>query len=47
MEFKNPPHKKFVEKFSFPELTGKVGLYIVEFIGNGISSRAVIKKGSL
>jgi hypothetical protein len=25
----------------------KVGLFIVEFIGNGMSSRAVIKKGSL
>jgi hypothetical protein len=24
-----------------------VGLFIVEFIGNGLSARAVIKKGSL
>ena len=37
----------FTEKFSFPELSGKVGLFIVEFIGNGLSSRAVIKKGQL
>jgi len=36
-----------VEHFQFPELTGKLGLYIVEFIGNGMSARAVIKKGSL
>jgi hypothetical protein len=28
-------------------LTGKVGLFIVEFIGNGMSGRAIIKKGSL
>lgn len=28
-------------------MNGKPGLYIVEFIGNGISARAVIKKGSL
>lgn len=46
-EFKNPPNKKFIESFTFPELTGKIGLFIVEFIGNGMSSRAVIKKGSL
>jgi hypothetical protein len=28
-------------------LTGQIGLFIIEFIGNGMSSRAVIKKGSL
>lgn len=33
--------------FDFPELNGKVGLFIVEFVGNGRSARAVIKKGSL
>ena len=46
-EYKNPSNKKFLENFTFPELTGKVGLFIVEFIGNGMSARAVIKKGSL
>ena len=46
-EYKNPSNKKFIETFTFPELIGKVGLFIVEFIGNGLSSRAVIKKGSL
>lgn len=30
-----------------PELQGKVGLFIIELFGNGIMSRAVIKKGSL
>lgn len=29
------------------ELKGKVGTFIVELFGNGIKSRAVIKKGSL
>ena len=46
-EYKYPSNKKFVETFKFPELNDKVGLFIVEFIGNGMSSRAVIKKGSL
>ena len=34
-------------KFQFPELNDKVGLFIVDFQGNGKSARAVIKKGSL
>ena len=47
-EFKDrPTNKKYVETFKFPELDGKIGLFIVEFIGNGLSARAVIKKGSL
>jgi hypothetical protein len=47
-EFKDrPTNKKYIETFSFPELDGKIGLFIVEFIGNGLSARAVIKKGSL
>ena len=47
-DFKDrPANKKYVESFQFPELNGKVGLFIVEFIGNGLSARAVIKKGSL
>lgn len=36
-----------VESFEFPELNDKVGLFIIEFLGNGRSARAVIKKGSL
>lgn len=35
------------QSFEFPELNGMVGLFIVEFVGNGRSARAVIKKGSL
>ena len=46
-DFKVPPNRKITESFTFPELTGKLGLFIVEFIGNGMSARAVIKKGSL
>ena len=47
-DFKDrPANKKYIESFKFPELTRRVGLFIVEFIGNGLSARAVIKKGSL
>eukprot|EP00347_Sterkiella_histriomuscorum_P016748 403352004 len=46
-QYNHPPNRKFVENFQVPELTDKVGLFIVEFIGNGMSSRAIIKKGSL
>lgn len=35
------------EVFRFDKLAGKVGLFVVEFLGNGVSSRAVVKKGSL
>lgn len=35
------------ETFKLPSLTNKIGLFIVELIGNGVSARAVIKKGSL
>jgi len=33
--------------FDLPELDNKVGLFVIEFISNGYSSRAVIKKGTL
>ena len=35
------------EEFKLPQLNNKIGLFIVELIGNGVSARAVIKKGSL
>jgi hypothetical protein len=35
------------ETFKFPDLVDKIGLFIVEFVGNGKCARAVIKKGSL
>jgi len=33
--------------FEFPELKGKRGTWVVEFIGNGRSSRALVRKGKL
>lgn len=34
-------------RFDFPELQGKRGVWVIEFIGNGRSSRALIHKGRL
>lgn len=44
---KYPANCKLKETFTFDELTGKTGLFIIEFVGNGCSARAVVKKGSL
>jgi len=46
-EYKESPQIKFKEELKFPELKGKAGLYVIELIGNGRSSRAVIKIGTL
>ena len=46
-ELKEFPQKKYRKVFEFPQLDNKVGLFVIEFISNGYSSRAVIKKGSL
>jgi hypothetical protein len=42
-----PSTKKYIEHFDFPELKDKSGIFIIEIIGNGMSARAIIKKGSL
>lgn len=47
VEFAQPPHLRFQETLNFPQLKGKVGLYVIELIGNGKSSRAVVKIGTL
>lgn len=46
--YKEPPIVKFTKEFTFSTIN-KVerGVFIVEFIGNGVSSRAIIKKGRL
>ena len=46
IESKLPPIRRSQKTFSFPDLK-KRGVYVVEFIGNGISSRALIRKGAL
>ena len=41
-----PSIRRDLQSISFPNLK-KRGVYVVEFIGNGISSRALIRKGTL
>jgi hypothetical protein len=45
-EYPEPPLQRVRRHFEFPELT-KPGVYVIDFIGNGQSSRAVIRKGQL
>ena len=37
----------FIRTFEFSSLTGKQGTFVIEFIGNGLTTRAIIKKGFL
>lgn len=45
-KYKLPPMRRHEEKLSFPEIK-KPGIYVVELIGNGVSSRALVRKGRL
>lgn len=46
--FNYPPVVKTTKEFTFEKLTAKdKGVFIIEFIGNGITSRAIIRKGRL
>jgi hypothetical protein len=40
------PFKRVTRRFPFPELKGKRGAWIIEFIGGGKSSRALLRKGA-
>ena len=47
-KFDDPPTVKTLKEIKFPRITNKErGLFILEFIGNGVASRALIKKGRL
>jgi hypothetical protein len=46
-DYNDPPLQRTRRTFKFPELTGKRGVWIIEFIGGGKSSRALIRKGGL
>lgn len=45
--FDEPPVQRRTETFRFDSLKGKRGVWVIELIGNGISSRALVKKGEL
>ncbi len=46
-DYSEPPLRRMERTFTFDELKGKRGVWVVEFIGNGISSRALIRKEKL
>ncbi|GAM26003.1 hypothetical protein SAMD00019534_091780 [Acytostelium subglobosum LB1] len=46
-KYTEAPIQSVVRSFSFPSLKGKRGIFVIEFIGNGKSSRALIRKGEL
>ena len=44
--YADPPLRRVARRFEFPRL-GKPGIYVVDFIGNGRSSRALLRVGQL
>jgi hypothetical protein len=46
MTYEQPDIRRHTERFEFPELINP-GVYVIEFIGNGKSSRALVRKGGL
>ncbi len=45
-DFKDSPFRRVTKRFEFPQLA-RPGVYVIDFIGNGRSSRALIRKGTL
>lgn len=45
-DYGEPPLRRVKRTFKLPAIKGR-GVYVVEFIGNGRSSRAVVRKGAL
>ncbi|MDG2385545.1 MAG: hypothetical protein P8N76_28005 [Pirellulaceae bacterium] len=45
-EYKDPPLRRIRREFEFESLS-KPGIYVIDFIGNGKSSRALLQKGKL
>ena len=46
LTYPEPPLRRVRRHFEFPELN-KAGVYVIDFIGSGKSSRAVVRKGRL
>jgi hypothetical protein len=46
LQYQETPERRVARTFEFPELKGR-GAYVVELIGNGKSSRALVQKGRL
>lgn len=45
-KYTDPPLRRIARKFEFPTLN-KAGVYVIDLIGNGRSSRALVRKGKL
>ncbi|MCI5141552.1 MAG: hypothetical protein D3909_07465, partial [Candidatus Electrothrix sp. ATG1] len=45
-QYSQPPMRRHIETLVFPELS-KPGVYVIELIGYGVSSRALIRKGRI
>jgi hypothetical protein len=46
--YKNPKQEEHNETFTFPDIDAvERGIFIIDFVGGGLMSRAVIKKGTL
>ena len=45
--YEESPFRRVRREFTFPELNGKRGVWMIELIGGGRSSRALIRKGGL
>lgn len=45
-ELQESPFQRITKRFEFPQLA-RPGVYVIDFIGNGRSSRALIRKGNL
>jgi hypothetical protein len=43
--YDDPPLRRVRRNFTFPELKGRRGAWMIEFIGGGRSSRALVRKG--
>ncbi|MDB6175305.1 MAG: hypothetical protein JWL59_4616 [Chthoniobacteraceae bacterium] len=44
-QYEDSPVRRITRTFKFPELTGRRGAWIIEFIGGGKSSRTLVRKG--
>ncbi|MFN0053965.1 MAG: hypothetical protein ACKV0T_17440, partial [Planctomycetales bacterium] len=44
--YADPPLRRVTRRFEFPALN-RAGVYVIDFIGNGRSSRALVRKGRL
>ena len=46
-DYDSGPFRRIKRTFEFGQLTAKRGVWVIEFIGNGKSSRALIRRGNL